>query len=81
MEFKQMELTQEGSWFKRKFQSVHFKRSLLAIVIGAVVGFLLLFSEGRGMESMPAWDVAKSSSEAFSVSLSPMPTPCARGRC
>jgi RsiW-degrading membrane proteinase PrsW (M82 family) len=82
MEFKQMELTQEGSWFKRKFQSVHFKRSLLAIVIGAVAGFsFFYFSEGRGMESMPAWDVAKSFLIGGFFGFFITNSPCARGRC
>ncbi len=82
MQFKQLELKQEGSWLKRNLQSRHFKRSLSAIGIGALVGFsFYYFSEGKMMESMPAWDVVKSFLVGGFFGFFITNSPCARGRC
>ena len=82
MEFKQLELGKEGNWFKRTLQSSHTKRSLTAIGVGAIIGFLFFyFSEGRQMESMPLWDVAKSFLIGGFFGFFITNSPCARGRC
>lgn len=82
MQFKQLELKQEGSWFKRQLQSSHTRRSLKAIGIGALIGFLFFYmTEGRLMESMPAWDVAKSFLVGGFFGFFITNSPCARGRC
>ena len=82
MQFKQLELTKEGSWLKRNLQSRHFKRSLTAIAIGSLVGFsFFYYTEGKLMESMPAWDVVKSFLVGGFFGFFITNSPCARGRC
>lgn len=82
MQFKQLELKQEGSWLKRKLQTPHIRRSLTAITIGALVGFSFYYwSEGKMMDSMPAWDVVKSFLVGGFFGFFITNSPCARGRC
>jgi RsiW-degrading membrane proteinase PrsW (M82 family) len=82
MQFKPLELKQEDSWLKRQLQTPHTRRSLTAIGIGAIIGFLLFyFTEGRMMESMAGWDVAKSFLIGGFFGFFITNSPCARGRC
>jgi hypothetical protein len=82
MQFKELELTQEGSWLSRKLKSAHFKRSITAIAVGALVGFAFFyFSEGRLMESMPLGDIFKSVGIGAFFGFFMTNSPCARGRC
>lgn len=82
MQFKQLELKREESWFKRTIQSAHARRSLMAVAIGAIAGFsFFYFTEGRLMESMPVWDVAKSFLIGGFFGFFITNSPCARGRC
>ena len=82
MQFKQLELKREGSWIKRTLQSSHTRKTLIAIGIGSIVGFLMFyFSEGRMMDSMAAWDVAKSFLIGGFFGFFITNSPCARGRC
>jgi len=66
----------------RTMSSPRFKSTLTAIVVGAVIGFLFFyFSEGKAMESMPAWDVVKSLLVGGFFGFFITNSPCARGRC
>lgn len=82
MRFKQLELTQEGSWFTRTLKSPRFRTSLKAILVGAAIGFLFYYlSEGRLMESMPGGEILKSLAVGAFFGFFITNSPCARGRC
>lgn len=82
MQFKQLELKPQGSQIKRTLTSPHFRRSLIAIGLGAVIGFALYFlSEGMHMESMPGRDILKSIGIGGFFGFFYTNSPCARGRC
>lgn len=82
MQFKPLELKQEGSRLKRTLKSRHFKRTITAILIGAAAGFAFFyFSEGRMMESMESGDILKSIAVGGFFGLFITNSPCARGRC
>ena len=82
MEFKPLELKSKESKFKRLAKTPHIRRSAIAIMIGAIVGFALFyFSEGRTMESIPAGDIFKSMMIGGFFGFFMTNSPCARGRC
>ena len=82
MEFKQLEIRPRGNWFRRTISSPNFKRSLIATIIGAVIGFMLFyFTEGRTMEIIPGKDIMKSLMIGGFFGLFYTNSPCARGRC
>ncbi len=82
MKFKQLELTQEESWFKRTVTSPRTRKTALAIVIGAVVGFTFFYiTEGRLMESIPGREIMKSLLVGGFFGFFITNSPCARGRC
>ena len=82
MQFKQLELKSEGNRIKRTINSPRLKKTVIAVIIGAVIGFgLFYFSEGRFMESMPVNDVIKSILIGGFFGFFITNSPCARGRC
>jgi len=82
MQFKQLEIKPEGNRIKRAFSSPHFRKSLIAIGLGAVIGFTLFYlTEGRQMESMPGNEILKSMLIGGFFGFFLTNSPCARGRC
>lgn len=82
MQFKQLELKQEGNRLKRFVRNPHTRRTLIATLIGALVGFLLFyFSEGRYMESLGSGEILKSLMIGGFFGFFVTNSPCARGRC
>jgi hypothetical protein len=82
MEFKQLELKQQGSWIKRQISTSHFKKTIIAILVGAVIGFAFFYlTEGRLMNSMPGKDILNSLLIGGFFGLFITNSPCARGRC
>ncbi len=82
MQFKQLELKPEGTWFKRTINAPRFKTTVIAILIGAGIGFsFFYFTEGRLMESMPANEIVKSLLIGGFFGFFITNSPCARGRC
>lgn len=82
MEFKQLDLKPQGSWMKRTVSSSRFKSTLIAVAVGAILGFLFYYlTEGRLMESMPANEVLKSFLIGGFFGFFITNSPCARGRC
>ena len=82
MEFKQLDLKHQGSWMKRTVSSPRFRTTVIAVAIGAVLGFLFYYvTEGRLMESMPVNEVVKSFLVGGFFGLFITNSPCARGRC
>lgn len=82
MRFKELELSGQESWFRRKFWSRHAKKTYIAILAGAIAGLLLFYiTEGRHMNEILGRDlfnpIAMGAFFGFFVTNSP----CARGRC
>jgi RsiW-degrading membrane proteinase PrsW (M82 family) len=82
MEFKKLEIEPEGSWIKRTVSKPHFKKSLIYIFAGAVLGFLFFYiTEGMQMDEMPVNDVLQSILIGAFFGFFLTNSPCARGRC
>lgn len=82
MQFKELELKPRGGWLKRTLSSPHVKKSLLAIGLGAIIGFALYYlTEGKNMESMPGNEILKSLLIGGFFGFFYTNSPCARGRC
>ena len=82
MQFKQLEIKREGSWVKRILNTPHTRKTLIAIALGAVIGFGLYYlTEGRLLQSMPGKDILKSMLIGGFFGLFYTNSPCARGRC
>lgn len=82
MEFKKLEVEQEGSWIKRKIANPHFRKSIIYILAGAIVGFLFFyFTEGMFMDKMPNKDIFQSMVLGAFLGFFITNSPCARGRC
>lgn len=82
MEFKKLELEQEGSWIKRTLSNPHTKKTLIAILIGAVASFAFFyFSEGIKMDKMPVNEILKSMGAGAFLGFFITNSPCSRGRC
>jgi RsiW-degrading membrane proteinase PrsW (M82 family) len=82
MQFKQLDIKPQGSWIRRKVQSSRFKTTIIAIVVGALIGFLFFYlTEGRLMEHIPFGEVIKSLLIGGFFGLFITNSPCARGRC
>jgi RsiW-degrading membrane proteinase PrsW (M82 family) len=82
MQFKQLDIKPQGSWLTRTLNSPRFKTTMIAILTGAVLGFLFFyFTEGRLMESMPGKEIAKSLLIGGFFGFFITNSPCARGRC
>ena len=81
MEFKKLEIEQERG-LKRILRSQHLRRSLFAILIGALAGFAYFyFTEGKHMEVLQAADILKSMGLGAFFGFFITNSPCARGRC
>jgi uncharacterized membrane protein YraQ (UPF0718 family) len=82
MQFKQLDIKPQGSWWTRTLQSQRFKTTMTAIVAGALLGFLFFyFTEGRLMESIPGKEIVKSLLIGGFFGFFITNSPCARGRC
>lgn len=80
--FKQLEIKEEGSWFKRTFGTAHAKRTFKYMLVGAAGGFLYFYlTEGQHMASIEVGDVFKSLSIGAFMGFFITNSPCARGRC
>ncbi|MEZ5000636.1 MAG: hypothetical protein R2744_08605 [Bacteroidales bacterium] len=82
MEFKKLELDQDRSWFRRVTGSRQFRRSISAVLIGAIAGFLYYyFTEGKELVIIPFGDIFKSVVIGGFFGFFITNSPCARGRC
>jgi len=82
MQFKQLELKSEGSWIKRTLINPRLRKTVIAIFIGAAIGFVFFyFTEGRIMKSMPTDEILNSMLIGGFFGFFITNSPCARGRC
>ena len=82
MQFKELDLKPQGSWMKRTFRSAHIRKTLIAILVGAIIGFTFFYvTEGRLMQSIPGIEILKSLGIGAFFGFFITNSPCARGRC
>ncbi len=82
MEFKKLEIKEEGNWIQRKIKNPHTRKTLLYILLGAVAGFLFYyFTEGINMDAMPRGEIVQSILVGAFFGFFITNSPCARGRC
>ena len=82
MQFKELDLKPQGSWLKRTLRSAHARKTLIAVLVGAMAGFTFFyFTEGRLMQNIPGIEVFKSLGIGAFFGFFITNSPCARGRC
>ena len=82
MEFKKLEIKEEGSLARRLFRSAHVRRTVIFALIGGIGGFLYYyFTEGQNMEVISAASTFKSILIGVVFGIFITNSPCARGRC
>lgn len=82
MEFKKLEINQEGNRLKRTISSEHFKKTVLYGIIGAVAGYVLFYFE-QNVDLREFWNEEALRNmlmgSGFGIFL--RVSPCSRGRC
>ncbi len=82
MKIKKLEFQSESKGLKRIIQSQSFKRSVLSIIIGAVIGFgFFYFTEARHMNAFSFGDGLKSTLIGGFIGFFVTNSPCARNQC
>lgn len=82
MEFKKLEIKEEGNWLQRLIRKPHTRKTLLYILLGAIAGFLFYyFTEGINMDAMPRGEIVQSILVGAFFGFFITNSPCARGRC
>ncbi|MBI9067145.1 MAG: hypothetical protein JEZ09_07630 [Salinivirgaceae bacterium] len=82
MEFKKLELKQEGTWIKRTLKSVHVRKSALFILGGMVLGLgYTFFTEGNSFANVPADEIFKNVLTGGFLGFFITNSPCSRGKC
>ncbi|MFV0591282.1 MAG: hypothetical protein ACK5M7_07850 [Draconibacterium sp.] len=82
MEFKKLEIKEEGNWIQRKLRNSHFRKTLIYMAIGAVGGFVFYYvTEGMHMDTMPGREIIQSIGIGAFLGFFITNSPCARGRC
>ncbi|MCY1721519.1 hypothetical protein OU798_14280 [Prolixibacteraceae bacterium Z1-6] len=82
MEFKKLEIEEEGSWIQKKLRNPHTKKTAIYMLIGAVAGFgFFYFTDGMSMDKIPAGDVFQSLFIGAFFGYFITNSPCARGKC
>ena len=82
MEFKQLEIGQEENWFKRIFNSKQFRKSVIYILIGFVLGLLFTYvSAGMQISNINTKDIVTNIFFGGFIGFFITNSPCARNQC
>lgn len=82
MEFKQLDIKPQGSWFKRTLWTSHGKKTMLYIALGAVVGLVFfLLSFDRPLAEVSSGDFIQSLFMGGLFGFFITNNPCARNKC
>lgn len=82
LNIKKLDLQPENKGFKSLIRTQHFRRSMIAILIGAVAGFGFFYlTDGRSMDTLLFGDVLKSILIGGFFGFFITNSPCARNRC
>lgn len=82
LQFKQLEIKPEGNWFQRNLLTPHAKKTMLAMLLGAVVALLVtLLTDEKSISELSSGDIFQSIFLGGMIGLFMTNSPCARGRC
>lgn len=82
MKIKKLDLGTESKGIKGLIRSQHFRRTLIAIFIGALAGFGLFYlTEGQHMDSMILGDTLQNILLGGFLGFFVTNSPCARNKC
>ena len=82
LKFKKLEIQEERSWFKKILKLQHTKKTIIAIILGAVGGFLYFyFTEGQHQNPIVGGDIVKSALIGGFFGFFVTNSPCARNQC
>ncbi len=82
MQFKQLDIKPEGSWFQRTFLTAHAKKSLIYILLGVVAGpVFMLITNDKSFAEFSTGDFFQSMLFGGAFGFFITNSPCARGRC
>jgi len=82
MEFKKLDIQQEGSWLKKTLATKHAKKTILYIVIGAIAGLAYFyFGEGKQLDTITSGEIIKSMLVGGFLGFFITNSPCARNKC
>lgn len=82
MEFKKLEIKEEGNFLQRNLKKPHVKRTLIYMLIGGVLGFLYFYiAEGQHMDAVPSGEILQSIGFGAFLGFFLTNSPCARGKC
>ena len=82
IEVKKLEIEPEEKGFRGWVKSKQFRKTLIAIAIGAVIGFAYFyFSEGKNMDAMPVNDIIQNVAFGAFLGFFVTNSPCARNKC
>jgi hypothetical protein len=82
MEFKQLEITPEGNRLKRLFSSKQFRKSVIYILIGAVLGIVFTYiAGGMQLSNLNSKDLITNAFFGAFFGFFITNSPCARNQC
>lgn len=82
IEVKKLELSTNGSWYRRNIATSRFRKTMLAILAGGLAGFLFHYlTEGRELATYMFSDSLNSILMGGLLGFWITNSPCARGRC
>lgn len=82
MEFKKLEIKEEGSWVKRTLSNPQTKTTLLYVLIGAVLGIIYLLVAGETpFSELTFGEIIQSAGIGGFLGFFISNSPCARNRC
>jgi len=82
IEVKKLEIEPEEKGFKGWIKSKQVKKTIIAILIGAVAGFAYFYlTEGQEMEAIPTGDIVQNVIFGAFLGFFVTNSPCSRGKC
>jgi len=82
LQFKQLDIKPEGNWVQRNLLTPHAKKTIVAILIGAVAALVItLATDGKPIAALSSGDIFQSVFIGGFFGFFITNSPCARGRC
>ena len=82
IEVKKLDIESEEKGFKGWLKSKQTRKTIIAILIGAISGFLYFYlTDGRTMDAIPAGDIFQNVILGAFLGFFVTNSPCARNKC
>jgi hypothetical protein len=82
LQFKQLDIKPEGNWVQRNLLTPHAKKTMIAILIGAVAALAVtLLTDEKAIAELSSGDIFQSIIIGGFIGFFMTNSPCARGRC